>query len=175
MYNYYNIIPIILLDVFIILVFEGLLFYFYLLDSAEKSVKLQLDTSIQNASGILSRYQNQLPPFQMNMIHSKITPAVQKSLIKAMENEKQYVADNKTKSIKIYLAILITLALAFIIYVYIVQYRNGKYIDWWSVGIVVSLTILLIIIMEMLYVFMILFKKKFNDSEIKLAFINALQ
>lgn len=40
--NYYNILPIILIDIFIILVFEGLVFFLYLVNQQEKIISNQL-------------------------------------------------------------------------------------------------------------------------------------
>ena len=58
MVNYFNILPIILLDVFIILIFEGILFFTYLLKLQEDLVKKQLLTYIERITEFIIKNQN---------------------------------------------------------------------------------------------------------------------
>lgn len=56
--NYFNIIPIILLDAFIILLFEGILFFTYLLQIQEKIVKEQLQNYIEKLIEVIDKNKN---------------------------------------------------------------------------------------------------------------------
>lgn len=157
MHNYYNILPTILIDVFIILVFEGLLFFLYLDKQQEKIIKNQLNTVKNNnptIANIINSYNNY----------------VNKSKLK----EKHYNETQYKLGIILFCAVLVLLVIILLIYSYVVIKVLHKTLDWNIILITVSITILLIIIMELLYVKYVLFNKKFNESQIKLDFINAI-
>lgn len=182
MYNYYNIIPIILIHVFIIILFEGLLFYFYLLDAAEKTVSDQLSSYLSVVFTNLNKYQAELPLFQQTAnnkitggIHSSISEKITSIIEESKDKEEKHIQNRYSNGIKRFLIILGSILFLLGAYVFMVQYTYKKTIDWQTVFIVVGITIILIVIMEVLYVMMILFNKKFNTSEIQLAFIDALQ
>lgn len=225
MYNYYNILPIILIHIFIIILFEGMLFFVYLMKKQEEIVSEQLDnyskkliaiingnlpdiklietkefndkiqsnnnnylntldshqdfTKLEklnsetiNVNDILQRRLTQELKSQNLNINDKL--ALKKALNVAMDNEKQYLENNYKKGMHIFIAILGSIILLLAFYTYLVYYVWKQHIDWKDVLIIVGSVILLIVIMELLYVFGILFNKKFNYSHIKLAFIDAL-
>lgn len=182
MYNYYNIIPIILIHVFIIILFEGLLFYFYLLDTAEKTVSSQLSSYLSTVFTNLNKYQTETPLFQQTInnklsgqIYSGINDKILEIINTSKDKEANYIDSRYSNGVKRFLIILGSILFLLGAYIFIVQYYYRKIIDWRTVFIVVGITIVLIVIMEVLYVFLILFNKHFNNSEIQLAFLEALQ
>jgi hypothetical protein len=169
MHNYHNILPTIIIDVLIILVFEGLLFFLYLAKEQERIVNNQIDNAMVELHNVKTQ---QLKEYQniFSFISNKIQPYIEKNMVQEKNyNDKQY----KLGLIYYFLSLLV-LIITLVVYSYIVVYILGKSIDWKIVLITVFITILLIIILEVLYVKYVLFNKKFNESQIELDFINAL-
>ena len=63
MQNYYNILSVILIDIFIILLFEGLIFFLYLFKQEESLVSGQISdllTSLDNTANSNSNYKQEI-------------------------------------------------------------------------------------------------------------------
>jgi len=170
MHNYYNILPTILIDIFIILVFEGLVFFLYLVKHEENIISNQLNDFFvllnQKKANITDPTQKQLLDF-VNAQLNNYMPI-------AMNKEKTYNDTLYKNGLIIYLSTLLLIIIILFIYSYIVIYKLGKKIDWITIIIIVFLTFILIIIMEVLYIKYVLFNKKFNNSQIELDFVKAL-
>jgi hypothetical protein len=169
MHNYHNILPTIIIDVLIILVFEGLLFFLYLAKEQERIVNNQIDNAMVELHNVKKQQSKEYQNI-FSFISNKIQPYIEKNMVyEENYNDKQY----KLGLIYYFLSLLV-LIITLVVYSYIVVYILGKSIDWKIVLITVFITILLIIILEVLYVKYVLFNKKFNESQIELDFINAL-
>ena len=174
MHNYYNILPTILIDVLIILIFEGLLFFLYLEKQQENIISNQLNDFIEkvNQTKIQKTDNTTTDTITIfSMLSSIIKPYIEIS----MANEKAYNEKQYKTGLIIYIFTLIGIIVSLLIYSYIVIIKYGKTIDWLIVVLTVIITIVLIIVLELLYVKYVLFKKKFNESQIKLDFINAIR
>jgi hypothetical protein len=168
MHNYYNIIPIILIDVFIILVFEGILFFLYLAQQQENIINNKLDDVMiqinESKKTLNTTYQ---------LLFSYISNIIQPHIENNMAQEQYNNEKNYKLGLIIFIATLVFIIIGLLIYSYIVINILGKTIEWKTVFITVFITIVLIVILELLYVKYILFNKKFNESQIELDFINA--
>ena len=170
MHNYYNVLPIILIDVLIILIFEGLLFFLYLEKQQEKIITNQLSDFFDKLNQSKAQ-QNDDTEDIISMFGSIVKPFIEIS----MANEKEFNESQYKKGLIIYSFTIVIILVALLIYSYVVIIKYGKTIDWKMVVLTVVITIVLIIILELLYVKYVLFKKKFNESQIKLDFVNAIQ
>jgi len=169
MHNYYNIIPIILIDIFIILVFEGLLFFLYLAKEQQHIISKQLH-AVFNKINEKKKQTNTLDTNVFTYVKKYIEPYMKQSmLIEHLNISQEYV-----NGLIYYFIILVSIIIFLLLYLYIVYRKLHKIIDWRIVLITVGITIGLIIYLEYLYVTYVLFKKKFNDTQIKLDFINAI-
>ena len=168
MHNYYNILPTILIDVFIILVFEGILFFLYLAQQQENIINNKLDDVMiqinESKKTLNTTYQ---------LLFSYISNIIQPHIENNMAQEQSYNEKNYKLGLIIFIATLVFIIIGLLIYSYIVINILGKTIEWKNVLITVFITIVLIVILELLYVKYILFNKKFNESQIELDFINA--
>ena len=168
MHNYYNILPTILIDVFIILVFEGILFFLYLAQQQENIINNKLDDVMiqinESKKQLNTTYQS---------LFSYISNIIQPNIENNMAQEQYYNEKNYKLGLIIYISILVFMIIGLLIYSYIVINILGKTIEWKTVFITVFITIVLIVILELLYVKYVLFNKKFNESQIELDFINA--
>jgi uncharacterized protein YacL len=173
MNNYYNILPTILIDILIILIFEGLLFFLYLEKQQENIISNQLNNFFEKINKNKQQTTDNTTPD--TTIFSKVSIIIKPFIELAMANEKQYNEKQYKKGLLIYIFTLIGIIVSLIIYSYIVIKKFGKTIDWLIVVLTVIITIGLIIVLELLYVKYVLFKKKFNESQIKLDFINAIR
>ena len=174
MSNYYNMLPIIIIDIFIILVFEGLLFFLYLLKEQEKIISSQLTKVLNNVNK--KKQDNNLSHLNELFTYLKlqIDSYVQSFMKLCMNNEEQYINKTYINGIIFFITILVGLIITLLIYSYIVYNVLHRHIDWKSVLITVCITIGIIIYLEYLYVKRVLFEKKFNDSQITLDFINSI-
>lgn len=174
MHNYYNILPTILIDILIILIFEGLLFFLYLEKQQENIISNQLNNFFEKINQTTQQTTNDTTAYTTN-IFSTVSIIIKPFIELAMANEKAYNEKQYKKGLLIYIFTLIAIVVSLLIYSYIVIKTFGKTIDWLIVVLTVIITIGLIIVLELLYVKYVLFKKKFNESQIKLDFINAIR
>jgi hypothetical protein len=173
MHNYYNILPTILIDILIILIFEGLLFFLYLEKQQENIISNQLSDFFDKINQTKQQATQQTT--DDTTIFSMLSDIIKPFIELAMANEKAHNEKQYKKGLLIYIFTLIAIVVSLLIYSYIVIKTFGKTIDWLIVVLTVIITIGLIIVLELLYVKYVLFKKKFNESQIKLDFINAIR
>jgi len=173
MHNYYNILPTILIDILIILIFEGLLFFLYLEKQQENIISNQLSDFFDKINQTKQQATQQTT--DDTTIFSMLSDIIKPFIELAMANEKAHNEKQYKKGLQIYIFTLIAIVVSLLIYSYIVIKTFGKTIDWLIVVLTVIITIGLIIVLELLYVKYVLFKKKFNESQIKLDFINAIR
>ena len=169
MHNYYNILPTILIDILIILIFEGLLFFLYLEKQQENIISNQLNNFFEKINQT-----KQQTTDDTTTIFSTVSSIIKPFIELAMANEKAHNEKQYKKGLLIYIFTLIAIVVSLLIYSYIVIKTFGKTIDWLIVVLTVIITIGLIIVLELLYVKYVLFKKQFNESQIKLDFVNAI-
>jgi hypothetical protein len=170
MSGYYNILPTILIDIFIILLFEGLVFFLYLIKQEEQIISKELGKFLLI---IRQKEENITDPLQKKLIETA-REQINNYMPIVMKQDQKYIETLYKNGLIIYLFTLLAIIIILFIYSYIVKYKLNKTIDWGTIFIIVFITIILIIIMELLYIKYVLFNKKFNDSQIQLDFINAL-
>jgi len=184
MYNYHNIIPIILIHVLIIILFEGIIFYLYLFKMEEKLITdklIKITNELKNNINIkTNQLMEKLNPETINIspeIPSNANTLInnkKEKLLNAMKKDEEVNFNNNKYGMKIFIGLIVSIILLLLIYIYLVYYVFKAHIDWFSVIIVVIVTIGLIVVMEYLYITKVLFNKKFNESHIQLAFIHGL-
>jgi len=185
MHNFYNIIPIILIDIFIILVFEGLLFFLYLVKEQQHIISKQLHIVFKNINKQKQKYNildtntdtNTDTNINTNIntnIFTYVKKYIEPYIKQSMIIEKLNISQEYINGLIYYFIILVSIIIFLLVYVYIVYRKLHKSINWYIVLITVVITIGLIIYLEYLYVTYILFNKQFNDTQIKLDFINAI-
>ena len=172
-YNYYNIIPIILLNVLVILLFEGIFFFIYLLD---------IQTSLIN--DIIKKKQNNLSNEKINnnddvdanlynmFIDNNNLNNININLL--TDGEKNNIKKQKAIGILLYITLLTGIVILLCVYVYIVKKKYNKNINWGLVIATVVITSILIIIIELFYIFFIMFNKKFDNTILENAVIDAI-
>jgi len=170
MSGYYNLLPTILIDIFIILLFEGLVFFLYLIKQEEQIISNQFSKFLLN---IRKKEDKITDPVQKQLVETARTQ-INNYIPTAMKKEQTYIETSYRNGLIIYVFTLLSIIIILFIYSYIVIYKLGKTINWGTIITIVFITIILIIIMELLYIKYVLFNKKFNDSQIQLDFINAL-
>ena len=170
MHNYYNIIPIIIIDIFIILVFEGLLFFLYLAKEQQHIISNQLHKVFENINE--KKKQNNI--LDSNVVFTYIKKYIEPYMKQSMLIEQLNISQDYVNGLIYYFIILVSIIIFLLVYIYIVYRKLHKTINWSIVLITVGITIGLIIYLEYLYVMYVLFNKRFNDSQIKLDFINAI-
>ncbi len=158
-HNYHNIIPVILIDVIIILLFEGIVFFLFLAKEQEKTVINEIGEAL-NTNRKKSTDNAEL--------------ALDLLIQKSINNEEEYINKEYTKGVIFYTCIVIGILIILCIYVYVVYKKLHKHIDWKFISCVVFITFVLIMLLEGLFIKYVLFNKQFNGLHLKLDFINAL-
>ena len=167
--SYYNILPIILIDIFIILLFEGLMFFLYLIQKEENIINNQLNAFM----ALLNQKKLEHNDTATQIALQKGNEYISNTMEISMKNEESYIAEQYKYGIIIYSCIMVGIVLILIGYIYIVK-KYSKTLDWTKIFVIVFITFILIIIMELLYIKYVLFNKKFNTSQIQLDFVNAI-
>lgn len=167
--SYYNILPIILIDIFIILLFEGLMFFLYLIQKEENIINNQLNAFM----ALLNQKKLEHNDTATQIALQKGNEYISNTMEISMKNEESYIAEQYKYGIIIYSCIMVGIVLILIGYIYIVK-KYSKTLDWTKIFVIVFITFILIIIMELLYIKYVLFNKKFNNSQIQLDFVNAI-
>ena len=131
-FNYYNILPIILFEVFIVYIFEYLIFLYNIIPH-----KLDITT-------------NYLSTLKNYFINNSTTPSPDNKI-----NENNYISTQKIYSILIISFTCFGIVLALLLYNYIVVNILKKNIDWFLILMNVLGILLLIIFTECIYIFVI--------------------
>ena len=150
-HNCYNIIPIILIQLCIVLLFEFLIYYFVINAKLYDHISHWISQDIPNQISNYSKY------IQSNT-----------------NNEKNYVNNMNTTGIVIFSSLISGIVILFISYVYIVTYIMKIKLEWTSIISVSICTFLLICIMELLYIFKIN-STTFDGCKIQIDFLNKLK
>ena len=159
MHNYHNIIPVILIDVIIILLFEGLVFFLYLAKEQEHIIKNEIGSSLN---------------ININPGVPYVYQVVDIIIKKSMDNEEENINKAYTNGVIYYICMVIGILILLCIYVYYVYKKLHKHIDWKSILCIVFITFVLIMLLEGLFIKFVLFNKKFNGKQLKLDFYNAI-
>ena len=172
-YNYYNIIPIILLNVLVILLFEGILFFIYLLDTQTSLINDIIKKKQNNLSNEKINNNDDVDANLYNMfIDNNNLNNININLL--TDGEKNNIKKQKAIGILLYITLLTGIVILLCVYVYIVKKKYNKNINWGLVIATVVITSILIIIIELFYVFFIMFNKKFDNTILENAVIDAI-
>ena len=172
-YNYYNIIPIILLNVLVILLFEGILFFIYLLVTQTSLINYIIKKKQNNLSNKKINKNADVNTNLYNMfIDNNNLNNININLL--TDGEKNNIKRQKAIGILLYITLLIGIVILLCVYVYIVKKKYNKNIDWGLVIATVVITSILIIIIESFYVAFIMFNKKINKTILENALIDAI-
>ena len=172
-YNYYNIIPIILLNVLVILLFEGILFFIYLLDTQTSLINDIIKKKQNNLSNEKINNNDDVDANLYNMfIDNNNLNNININLL--TDGEKNNIKRQKAIGILLYITLLIGIVILLCVYVYIVKKKYNKNINWGLVIATVVITSILIIIIELFYIFFIMFNKKFDNTILENAVIDAI-
>ena len=172
-YNYYNIIPILLLNILVILLFEGILFFIYLLSTQTTLIN---DIIYEEKHNLLDKNIQKNPDVDANIYNGLIDNNNLNNInINLLtDGEKNNINKQKTIGILLYITLLVGIIILLYIYVYIVKKKYYKNINWGLVIVTVVITSILIIIIESFYVAFIMFNKKFNKTILENALIDAI-
>ena len=172
-YNYYNIIPILLLNILVILLFEGILFFIYLLSTQTTLIN---DIIYEEKHNLLNKNIQKNPDVDANIYNGLIDNNNLNNInINLLtDGEKNNINKQKTIGILLYITLLVGIIILLYIYVYIVKKKYYKNINWGLVIVTVVITSILIIIIESFYVAFIMFNKKFNKTILENALIDAI-
>jgi len=141
-YNYYNIIPILLIEIVLVYIFEYLIFLF------------------QINPGIVRRINEYLAIFSSN----KYTPEMnvfyndgkhESQISNSTNDETKYISTQKAYGIITLIFTIVGILLLLLLYKYVVVNVMNKKIEWSTVGIVVAGITFLILFMESIYIFII--------------------
>jgi hypothetical protein len=165
--NYFNILPIVVIETIIIAIFEGIFLFVYISKTEEELLTKTLSENLNFSEYIVPSLQKYKIPeltFKQSLINL-LSPFIAK--------EKSYIDSEYTKSLLILIFIILGLVMLVIVYSFIIKKYNG-HIDWFKVAIITIVTTILIASLEVLYVFLIIFKKKYNDLELKVKILKSI-
>jgi hypothetical protein len=138
-FNFFNILPILLIEVIIVYIFEYLVFLYSIIPNT-----LRITTQVLSYTFYSYIYSNRYNHY--------INP---QELENSSNNEKKYISTQKTSSILILSFMIVGILLLLLLYKYIVVNIYKINIDWFFVLIAVIGITLLIIFMECIYIFVI--------------------
>ena len=165
MIPFQNVIPIILLNIFIIFFFEGILYFTYALDTQKNLISTEIQSILNNIKNFYNLNNNViLSKFGNNNISNIINTN--------SRNEKNNITSKFTIAVVIFTFTLLSILCILAIYVYILHRFTNLIIDWKTIFIVLLIVNIFIILYELLYLFFILIKKQFNSNEITSELMN---
>jgi hypothetical protein len=150
-HNCYNILPIILIQLCIVLLFEFLIYYFVINAKLYNHISFYIS---QNIPSQIKNYNQYLKTYT--------------------DNEQKHVNKMNTTGIVIFSALMCGITILFISYVYIVTYIMKIKLEWTSIISVSIGTFALIAIMELVYIFEI-DDTTFDACKIEIDFLNKLK
>lgn len=170
MHNYYNIIPSVLLDILVIFLLEGLVFYKFLFPMEKELAGNQLEDFNKQ----LNAYIND-SVVQANL-NDDIRKKIREYISLITSAEKKYLSESSNYFKIIFGLTCLGLFLAVYIYYFICKYTLGVSVDWTSIFICLFFIVVGIIGFEIIYFIYILLNKKINNQKIIKHFIdNALE
>ena len=150
MHNYYNIIPSVLLDILVIFLLEGIVFYKFLFPMEKKLVSNQLDDfTIQ-----LQTYINDLTVHPN--LNDEIRTVIKQYIMLITNDEKTYISESSKYFIIVFGLTCLGLFILLYIYYFICKYTLGVAIDWTSILISLVFIVICIIGFEIIYFIYIL-------------------
>ena len=166
MHNYYNIIPSVLLDILVIFLLEGIVFYKFLFPMEKQLASNQLD----NFNTKLKSYIND-SIIQANL-NDEIRTAIKQNIMLITNAEKTYISESSKYFIIVFGLTCLGLFISVYIYYFICKYTLGISIDWTSILICLFFIVVCIIGFEIIYFIYILLNKKINNQKIIKYFID---
>ena len=145
------------------------MFFLYLIQKEENIINNQLNAFM----ALLNQKKLEHNDTATQIALQKGNEYISNTMEISMKNEESYIAEQYKYGIIIYSCIMVGIVLILIGYIYIVK-KYSKTLDWTKIFVIVFITFILIIIMELLYIKYVLFNKKFNNSQIQLDFVNAI-
>lgn len=168
MHNYYNILPSVLLDILLIFLLEGIVFYKFLFPMEKDLANKQLDVFNKQ----LQTYINE-SIVQANL-NDDIRTAIKHDIMLITEQEKTYINESSKYFIIVFGLTCLGLFISVYIYYFICKYTLGVAIDWKSILISLLFIVIFIIGFEIIYFIYILLNKKINHEKIIKYFIDNL-
>ena len=166
MHNYYNIIPSVLLDILVIFLLEGIVFYKFLFPMEKKLASNQLD----DFNTKLITYINN--SIIQNNLNNDIRTAIKQNIMLITNDEKTYINESSKYFIIVFGLTCLGLFILVYIYYFICKYTLGVNIDWASILISLFFIVVCIIGFEIIYFIYILLNKKINNQKIIKYFID---
>lgn len=166
MHNYYNIIPSVLLDILVIFLLEGIVFYKFLFPMEKKLASNQLD----DFNTQLQTYIND--SMVQAHLNDEIRTVVKQNIMLITNDEKTYISESSKYFIIVFGLTCLGLFISVYIYYFICKYTLGVAIDWTSILISLFFIIVFIIGFEIIYFIYILLNKKINSQKIIKYFID---
>ena len=166
MHNYYNIIPSVLLDILVIFLLEGIVFYKFLFPMEKKLASNQLD----DFNTKLITYINN--SIIQNNLNNDIRTAIKQNIMLITNDEKTYINESSKYFIIVFGLTCLGLFILVYIYYFICKYTLGINIDWASILISLFFIVVCIIGFEIIYFIYILLNKKINNQKIIKYFID---
>jgi small-conductance mechanosensitive channel len=145
------------------------MFFLYLIQKEENIINNQLNAFM----ALLNQKKLEHNDTATQIALQKGNEYISNTMEISMKNEESYIAEQYKYGIIIYSCVMVGIVLILIGYIYIVK-KYSKTLDWTKIFVIVFITFILIIIMELLYIKYVLFNKKFNNSQIQLDFVNAI-
>ena len=169
MHNYYNIIPSTLLDILIIFLLEGIVFYKFLFPM-EKELA---GNKLADFNAKLQKYITDATK-QVN-IPNDIRATINQYIMLITKDEKEYIRESSKYFLIVFGLTCLGLFISVYIYYFICKYTLGISLDWTSIFISLFFIVLCIIGFELIYFIYILLNKKINNQKIIKYFVdNAL-
>ncbi len=168
MHNYYNIIPSVLLDILVIFLLEGIVFYKFLFPMEKDLASNQLnDFNTQLKQSINDSI------IQANL-NDDIRTTIKQNIMLITNDEKKYISESSKYFIIVFGLTCLGLLISVYIYYFICKYTLGVNIDWTSILICLFFIVVCIIGFEIIYFIYILLNKKINNQKIIKYFIDNL-
>lgn len=165
MHNYYNIIPSVLLDIFVIFLLEGIVFYKFLFPMEKELASKQINDFSQQ----LKTYINK-PIIQAN-INNEIRNTIKQNITLITNNEKKYIDKSSQYFLLVFGFSCLGLLILVYIYYFICKYTLNVNINWKTIFISLFFIVICIIGFEIIYFIYILLNKKINNQKIIKYFI----
>lgn len=165
MHNYYNIIPSVLLDIFVIFLLEGIVFYKFLFPMEKELASKQINDFNQQ----LKTYINK-PIVQAN-INNEIRNTIKQNITLITNNEKKYIDKSSQYFLLVFGFSCLGLLILVYIYYFICKYTLNVNINWKTIFISLFFIVICIIGFEIIYFIYILLNKKINNQKIIKYFI----
>lgn len=166
MHNYYNIIPSVLLDILVIFLLEGIVFYKFLFPLEKELASNQLDNFNKQLQTYIS------DSIVQENLNDNIRESIKKNIMLITNDEKKYINESSKYFIIVFGFTCLGLFISIYIYYFICKYTLGVSIDWYSILISLFFIVICIIGFEIMYFIYILLNKKINNQKIIKYFID---